>query len=163
MDRERIRELLRRLEDEVPSPPFDSSARAARYVRTSVPDPNQVTVWLPHDGHPRYVDDRTTNASRDRLIEDCRAGKFDYIVTRSLTQLAPALDDAKRLIGEPKELNPPVGIFFETEMISTLDDRFDLWLAKLETIAEMESKEKSRRMTLRILPSALLNQEDSDA
>ena len=98
MDRERIREILRRLEDEIPSPPFDSSARAARYVRTFVPDPNQVTAWLPHDGCPLYVDERTTNASRDRLIEDCRAGKFDSNVTRSLTPCAPVWDEATRHI-----------------------------------------------------------------
>jgi DNA invertase Pin-like site-specific DNA recombinase len=163
MDRERIREILRRLEDEIPSPPFDSSARAARYVRTFVPDPNQVIAWLPHDGCPLYVDERTTNASRDRLIEDCRASKFDYIVTRSLTQFAPVWDEAKRLIRELKELNPPVGIFFETEMISTLDDRFDLWLATMETLAEMESREKSRRMIMGIRPTFQLNQEDSNA
>lgn len=145
------------------SQPYSGSKRVARYRRTIVPDKNQVTVCISQDNFVPYADEGESNTHRDRLVEDCRAGKLDYIVTRSLTQFAPAWDDAKRLIRELKELNPPVGIFFETEMISTLDDHFDMWLATMETLAEMESEEKSRRMALRTCPSAQLNQEDSNA
>lgn len=163
MNSERLRILQSSHPSESFSQPYIGSKRVARYRRTIVPDKNQVTVCISQDNSIPYADERESNTHRDRLVEDCRAGKFDYIVTRSLTQFAPAWDDAKRLIRELKELNPPVGIFFETEMISTLDDRFDLWLAMMETLAEMESREKSRRMIMGIRLTSQLNQEDSNA
>ena len=163
MNSERLRIMLSSHPSESFSQPYSGSKRVARYRRTIVPDKNQVTVCISQDNFVPYADEGESNTHRDRLVKDCRAGKFDYIVTRSLTQFAPAWDETKRLIRELKELNPPVGIFFETEMISTLDDRFDLWLATMETLAEMESREKSRRMIMGIRPTFQLNQEDSNA
>ncbi|MEI8129784.1 MAG: recombinase family protein, partial [bacterium] len=56
-----------------------------------------------------------------KMINDCKAGKIDLIVTKSVSRFARNVVDCVDYARELKQLQSPVGIFFETENIHTLD------------------------------------------
>ena len=81
-----------------------------------------------------------------RLLEDCRAGKIDYIITKSISRFARNIVDCLNMIEELRNLNPPVGVIFETDHIDTLGGNDSLLLSILASLAEAESRNKSEIM-----------------
>ena len=81
-----------------------------------------------------------------RLLEDCRAGKIDYIITKSISRFARNIVDCLSMIEELSNLNPPVGVIFETDHIDTLGGKDGLVLSILASLAEAESRTKSEIM-----------------
>lgn len=81
-----------------------------------------------------------------RLLEDCRAGKIDYIITKSISRFARNIVDCLNMIDELRNLKPPVGVIFETDHIDTLSGTDGLLLSILASLAEAESKNKSEIM-----------------
>ena len=110
-----------------------------KYVRSQ---PNWKLVGL-------YSDEgisATTTKNRvglQMMVRDAKAGKIDLIVIKSISRFCRNLEDSIRIINELKALPRPVGIFFETERISTLDPSMDLIIKVLSMVAEEESKKKS--------------------
>ena len=82
-----------------------------------------------------------------RMIQDAFDGKIDLIVVKSISRFCRNLGDSIRIIHELKALTPPVGIFFETEGINSLDSTSDMIIKMLSMIAEDESKIKSETIT----------------
>lgn len=78
-----------------------------------------------------------------RLIEDCKAGKVTLIVTKSVTRFARNTVDCVSTCRMLKALQPPVGVYFETENIYTLSQNSELQLDILSTLAQAESETKS--------------------
>lgn len=78
-----------------------------------------------------------------RLLSDCKAGKIDYIITKSISRFARNILDCLSMIEELKNLNPPVGVIFETDHIDTLAGENSILLSVMASLAEMESKTKS--------------------
>lgn len=81
-----------------------------------------------------------------RMIEDCHLGKIDLIVTKSVSRFARNLLDCIGHVRQLAALQPPVGVFFETENIFTLDKNSELYLSILSTLAQEESHNKSEIM-----------------
>lgn len=81
-----------------------------------------------------------------RLLQDCRAGKIDYIITKSISRFARNIVDCLNMIEELRNLNPPVGVIFETDHIDTLGGNDSLLLSILASLAEAESRNKSEIM-----------------
>lgn len=81
-----------------------------------------------------------------RMIEDCRAGKIDLIITKSVSRFARNIVDCIRTIDELKNLKEPVGVFFETEHIFSLKDDSEMSLSFTATMAQEESHIKSNIM-----------------
>lgn len=81
-----------------------------------------------------------------RLLEDCRAGKIDYIITKSISRFARNIVDCLNMIEDLRNLNPPVGVIFETDHIDTLGGNDSLLLSILASLAEAESRNKSEIM-----------------
>lgn len=81
-----------------------------------------------------------------RLLDDCRAGKIDYIITKSISRFARNIVDCLSMIEELSNLNPPVGVIFETDHIDTLGGKDGLVLSILASLAEAESRTKSEIM-----------------
>jgi DNA invertase Pin-like site-specific DNA recombinase len=110
-----------------------------KYVRSQ---PNWKLVGL-------YSDEgisATTTKNRvglQMLIQDAKIGKIDLIVIKSISRFCRNLEDSIRIINELKALPRPVGIFFETERISTLDPSMDMLTKVFSMIAEGESRKKS--------------------
>ena len=78
-----------------------------------------------------------------RLIEDCKAGKVTLIVTKAVSRFARNVVDCVSICRMLKNLDPPVGVFFETEGIHTLSDNSEMVLSMLAAVAQGESDVKS--------------------
>ena len=80
------------------------------------------------------------------MIEACRHGEYDLIVTKSVSRFARNLVDCISLIRMLKGLTPPVGVFFETDNLYTLSENTEFMLSFLATFAQEESVKKSEAM-----------------
>ena len=69
------------------------------------------------------------------MIDDCRAGKIDLIVTKSISRFARNVVDCIEIARELKALPKPVGIYFQTENINTLTQNGELLLTVLAAFA----------------------------
>ena len=80
------------------------------------------------------------------MIEACRHGEYDLIVTKSVSRFARNLVDCISLIRMLKGLTPPVGVYFETDNLYTLSENTEFMLSFLATFAQEESVKKSEAM-----------------
>lgn len=115
--------------------------RVCAYCRVSTDDVNQTSSYELQKNHYEdmikehqgwelvgiYADEGISGTSlkhRDefnRMIEDCKAGKIDLIVTKSVSRFARNIVDCIAKVRELANMIPQVGVFFETEHIYTLD------------------------------------------
>ena len=86
----------------------------------------------------------------NRMIEDCKSGKIDLIVTKSVSRFARNIVDCIAKVRELANMVPRVGVFFETEHIYTLDNTSEMMLAVLSAAAQEESHTKSEIMNISI-------------
>ena len=142
----------------------NSEKRVAIYARVSTDDPRQTSSYELQKGHYMemierrkswrlveiYADEGISGTSLKRrdafvkMIEDCKAGKIDLIVTKSVSRFARNVVDCIGYVRQLAALQPPVGIFFEMESIYTLNDSSEMSLSFLSTLAQEESHIKSR-------------------
>ena len=80
------------------------------------------------------------------MIDECRKGKYDLIVTKAVSRFARNLVDCISLIRELRNQNPPVGVYFETDKLFTLSEESELKLSIFATFAQEESQKKSESM-----------------
>lgn len=82
----------------------------------------------------------------NNMIDACRRGEYDLILTKSVSRFARNLVDCISLIRMLKGLTPPVGVFFETDNLYTLGENTEFMLSFLATFAQEESVKKSEAM-----------------
>lgn len=82
----------------------------------------------------------------NEMINACKAGEYDLIITKSVSRFARNLVDCISLIRMLKGLTPPVGVFFETDNLYTLGENNEFMLSFLATFAQEESVKKSEAM-----------------
>ena len=82
----------------------------------------------------------------NRMIADCREGKIDLIITKAVTRFARNVLDCISTIRMLKQLDPPVGVYFETERINTLDTTSETYLGLISLFAQGESESKSESL-----------------
>lgn len=80
------------------------------------------------------------------MIADAKAGLFDIIITKSVSRFARNVIITIGMVRELAELRPPVGVFFESECIFSLNDDSQMALSFQATMAEEESHTRSRSM-----------------
>ena len=85
-----------------------------------------------------------------QMIADCTEGKIDLIVTQSVSRFSRNVLDCIGYVRKLKTLQPPVGVFFETENIYTLNPDSEMNLAFISTMAQEESHNKSNSMNTSI-------------
>ena len=171
--KQRIRERYRGVAEEnldcipaIPQEDFyrsESKKRVAVYARVSTDDPNQTSSYELQKNYYEdmvnqkenwelvgiYADEGISGTSlqhRDnflRMIEDCKAGEIDLIITKSVSRFARNIVDCIGYVRELRQAEPPVGVFFETESIYTLDSRSEMALSFIATLAQEESHTKS--------------------
>lgn len=144
--------------------------RVCAYCRVSTDDANQTSSYELQKNHYEdmikehqgwilvdiYADEGISGTSlqhRDefnRMIEDCKAGKIDLIVTKSVSRFARNIVDCIAKVRELANMKPQVGVFFETEHIYTLDNTSEMMLAVLSAAAQEESHTKSEIMNISI-------------
>lgn len=93
-----------------------------------------------------YADEATSGTNRtgrvnfNRMMDDARMGKLDYIVTKSISRFARNTVDALDCVRLLCDMTPPVGVYFEKENIDTLDVKGELFLTILSALAQEESR-----------------------
>lgn len=142
----------------------DIHQRVAVYVRVSTDNLGQETSYELQKNyyeefvlkHPNwklvkiYADKGISGTSTKHRVElnqmltDSRAGKIDLIITKSVSRLARNTVDCITMVRNLAELRNPVGVFFESECIFSLNEDTNMPLSFLASIAENESRIRSR-------------------
>ncbi len=140
--------------------------RVCAYCRVSTDDPAQTTSYELQKKHYEeqinntpgwsfagiYADEgisATSLKNRDQfnqMIEDCCAGKIDVIITKNVSRFARNVVDCLKVVRKLAQLNPPVGVKFETEGFFSLDNTSEMILTVIAAAAQEESKTKSMSM-----------------
>lgn len=144
----------------------DIHQRVAVYIRVSTDNLGQETSYELQKNyyeefvlkHPNwklvkiYADKGISGTSTKHRVElnqmlaDSRAGKIDLIITKSVSRLARNTVDCITMVRNLAELRNPVGVFFESECIFSLNEDTNMPLSFLASIAENESRIRSRSM-----------------
>ena len=144
----------------------DVHQRVAVYVRVSTDNLGQETSYELQKNyyeefvlkHPNwslvkiYADKGISGTSTkhrvalNQMLADSRAGKIDLIITKSVSRLARNTVDCITMVRNLAELRNPVGVFFESECIFSLNEDTSMPLSFLASIAENESRIRSRSM-----------------
>ena len=148
----------------------ENEQRVAVYARVSTDDPRQTSSYELQKNHYHdviskspnwklvqiYADEGISGTSlqhRDQfklMIEDCKQGKIDLIVTKSVSRFARNVVDCIGYVRELLALHHPVGVFFETERLNTFDPKSEMVLSFMATLAQEESHTKSEIMNASI-------------
>ncbi len=163
-------ELLEKVppEDEEVNVPLikKKNLRVAAYVRVSTDDENQTSSYelqinhykdyiAQHEGWELvgiYADEGISGTSMEhrvefnRLIKDCEAGGIDLIVTKSISRFARNTVDSLLTQRKLANLKHPVGVFFETENLNSLEQGNDIIMTVLSATAQEESHVRSEIM-----------------
>ena len=81
----------------------------------------------------------------NKMIEDCKAGKIDMIITKSISRFARNTLDCLNYVRLLKNLG--IGVIFEKENINTLDAKGEVLLTILSSLAQDESRSISENST----------------
>ena len=120
--------------------PIQNEKRVAIYLRTAALDSQRQRVLnlekkyyqeLLHNNTQMqlvkiYCDEGYSGNSQIRpglnqMIADCEAGKLDLIVTRNVSRFYRNIVESLSLIRKLRMLEKPVGVFFESEGLFTLN------------------------------------------
>lgn len=86
------------------------------------------------------------HTSFNKMIADCEAGKIDLIITRDVSRFSRNIVEVISYVKRLRDLNPPVGVFFESENLYSLNKEHIFTLAIIEAISLEESKKRSEAM-----------------
>ena len=82
----------------------------------------------------------------NEMIQACKDGKIDMIITKSISRFARNTVDCLNYIRELKALNIPV--FFEKEAINTMDAKGEVLITIMASLAQQESQSLSQNVKL---------------
>lgn len=139
--------------------------RLAAYARVSTNNEdqlysfeNQVAYYRDYENrHPEYelvqiyADEGISGVNTKRreqfkkMIADCKEGKIDMVITKSISRFARNTQDCLYYSRMLKDLG--IGIVFEKESISTLDNSGELLFTILSSLAQDESRSISENST----------------
>jgi DNA invertase Pin-like site-specific DNA recombinase len=97
-----------------------------------------------------YADEAITGTKDERpefqrMLQDCRMGKIDMIITKSISRFARNTVTLLETVRELKDLN--VDVYFEKENIHSLSGDGELMLTILASFAQEESRSISENVT----------------
>ena len=160
-----MEKVIRKMEADIPSLPLRK--RVAAYARVSSGKDAmlhslsaQVSYYSEHiQSHPEweyggvYVDEALTGTKDDRdgfqrLLADCRAGKIDMVLTKSISRFARNTVTLLETVRELKTLG--VDVYFEEQNIHSLSGDGELMLTILASYAQEESRSVSENCKWRI-------------
>lgn len=99
---------------------------------------------------PGYIDEGisgTSTKKRDsflRMIEDAKAGLFDFIITKEISRFSRSTLDSIQYTQELLEHN--VGVLFQNDNINTLDSDSEFRLVVMAGVAQDEVRKLSERL-----------------
>ncbi|HER0065895.1 TPA: recombinase family protein, partial [Streptococcus pyogenes] len=86
-----------------------------------------------------------------QMLHDCRCGKIDLIIVKSVSRFARNQLDFISIYRELKALSPPVGIYIEDINLNTLDTNSEFILGIMAIVAQGESEQKSASITWSVI------------
>jgi DNA invertase Pin-like site-specific DNA recombinase len=100
-----------------------------------------------------YADEAYTGTKESRvefqqLIKDCKAGKIDMIITKSISRFARNTVTLLKTVRELKSIQ--VDVFFEEQNIHSISNEGEMILTLLASVAQEESRSVSDNMKWRI-------------
>ena len=107
-----------------------------------------------------YFDEGITGTKADkrpmllRLIENCKAKKIDFVITKSISRLSRNTTDCLEIVRTLLSLDIP--IYFEKESINTMDAKGEVLITIIASLAQQESQSISQNVKLG-LPFRYLN------
>lgn len=140
--------------------------RVAAYCRVSTDSDEQATSYEAQVEHYTeyiqknpdwefagiYADDGIsgTNTKKreefNHMIDDCKAGNIDMVITKSISRFARNTLDCLKYIRQLKDMNIPV--LFEKESINTLDAKGEVLITIMASLAQQESQSLSQNVKL---------------
>ena len=140
--------------------------RVAAYCRVSSDDEEQLTSYTAQVDHYTefiqkndewefagiYADEAISGLNTKkrldfhRLIDDCMAGKIDYIITKSVSRFARNTLDCLNYTRRLRDKN--IAVFFEKENIISTDSKGELMLTIMASIAQEESRSTSQNVKM---------------
>ena len=121
--------------------------QVSTYERTLKANPEYEFVGIYAD---QGISGRSENRPEfQRMLADARAGKFDLVITKSISRFARNTTTVLKYTRELKELG--IGIYFEENNINTLSSEGEMMITVLASFAEEESRSigENNRWTLR--------------
>lgn len=82
------------------------------------------------------------------LMNDCKAGKIDLIITKSISRFGRNTVDILSNIRQLKKYN--IDVFFEVENMHTLDSKSEILLSFISAVAQEDSASKSKNIRMGI-------------
>lgn len=82
----------------------------------------------------------------NHMIDDCKAGNIDMIITKSISRFARNTLDCLKYIRQLKDMNIPV--LFEKESINTMDAKGEVLITIMASLAQQESQSLSQNVKL---------------
>ena len=151
---------------DLPSDEAPKKLRVCAYCRVSTEEENQASSYeLQVQNYTKmiqeneewefagiYADEGISGTSMHRredflkMIEKCKAGEIDLIITKQVSRFARNVLDSLNTIFMLRKLDPPVGVYFETEKLNTLDRSSDMVITVLSLVAQSESEQKSNSL-----------------
>ena len=160
-----MEKVIRKMEADIPSLPLRK--RVAAYARVSSGKDAmlhslsaQVSYYSEHiQSHPEweyagvYVDEALTGTKGERpkfqqMLSDCRAGKIDLILTKSISRFARNTVTMLETVRELKALG--IDVYFEEQNIHSMSGDGELMLTILASYAQEESRSVSENCKWRI-------------
>ena len=122
------------------------SAQVNQYKKLIQENPEWLFVGV-------YADEALTGTKDARtefqqLLKDCRAGKIDMIITKSISRFARNTVTLLKTVRELNAIN--VDVFFEEQNIHSISGEGEMILTFLATFAQEESRSVSENMKWRI-------------
>jgi DNA invertase Pin-like site-specific DNA recombinase len=113
-----------------------------RYNSFIVAQPNWVFAGI-------YADTESGTSLKKRagfkqMVKDANEGKFDMIITKSVSRYARNLVDGIQTARDLLTHNPPVGIMFEEEGLNTFRPDCEFMLSVMLLVAQGESEKRSK-------------------
>ncbi len=95
-----------------------------------------------------YTGTKETRTEFQQLIKDCKAGKIDMVITKSISRFARNTVTLLKTVRELKSIR--VDVFFEEQNIHSISSEGEVILTLLASVAQEESRSVSDNMKWRI-------------
>jgi DNA invertase Pin-like site-specific DNA recombinase len=85
----------------------------------------------------------TSYTKRDnfkRMLEDCKVGKIDLIITKNVSRFSRNVVDCLGIARDLLQAKHPVGIYFQEQNLNTLTNGNEMILTMMSSIAQAESQ-----------------------
>lgn len=120
---------------------LENQIESFRFKATQRGDWDLVSIYADEDKSG------TSMAHREQfleMIEDCKAGKIDYIIAKSVSRFARNTVDTLQTVRELQKLG--IELFFEKENIDTADSLSEMVLTIMASFAQEESRSISENV-----------------